>query len=283
LAQLAVQLPEQLPLQLPEQSPSQLPLQSARAISGAVSPSPNTANAGISLPPDLRSPRRSNFGPLTAFLVIGRSLWDIPYLLLPLHESVQLAAHAATQVSAHMPVQLPEQVPEQPPPQSPAQAPSQELPQSARAVSGTVSPSPNTAMAGMTLPPVLRNPRRLIVVFLVIAQSSPGEIPDYLLVPLQPFWHEPSQLSWHMPVHDPAQPSAQVPPQSPPHCAVQPPLQVPWHSPSHRLSQSARAGSGAVRPRPRTAKAGMSLLPLLRKPRRSSFRVMANPFPGSVP
>ena len=63
-----------------------------------------------------------------------------------------------------------------------------------------------------------------------------------------------------MPVHFPAQPLAQVPPQFPsPHSAVQLPVQVPWQPPSQRLSQPAAARCAVMVTNPSTANAGRAL------------------------
>jgi hypothetical protein len=78
--------------------------------------------------------------------------------------------------------------------------------------------------------------------------------------PEQVFWQEPEQSSEQMPVHFPAQPLAQVPPQLPsPHSAVQLPVQVPWQPPSQRLSQPAAAVCGAMATNPMTANTGSAL------------------------
>ena len=88
--------------------------------------------------------------------------WAVQLLWHPL-------SHPPEQSFAQLAVQLPEQ--------SPVQLPSQSPLQSARAGSGTASASPNAAMTGMILLPLLRKPRRSIFFpgsgFFAIERSSP--------------------------------------------------------------------------------------------------------------
>jgi hypothetical protein len=105
-------------------------------------------------------------------------------------------------------------------------------------------------------------------------------IADYILVAAQTFVHVPS----HWPVQALPQPSeqpqqppsqvfVQVPLQEPPQATVQLPSQLPVQPPMQPSAHvaSARAGWGTVETNPKTAKAGMTLLPALRNPRRSIF------------
>lgn len=187
------------------------------------------------------------------------------FMQCAVHEVLQPFSQPPEQSLAHAAVQLPEQSPEQLPEQ-----PSQ----SARAACGKIRPRPRTAMAGSTLPPVVKNLLRSNFCpdcfFILNSLRS-----CYFILPVQPSlqecWQEPSQLSEQMPVQVRAQPSAQLPPQSPLHCAVQAPEQVPSHPLSHMLLQLACAVSGTERPSPSTARPGM-ILALRKKSRRSTRR-----------
>jgi hypothetical protein len=120
--------------------------------------------------------------------------------------------------------QVPLQAPVHPSAQEPLQLPSQLSLQSARAGDDAVKARPRTAMAGMALLPDLSKARRFIRL-LMAAPSS--DMPQLRLVWLHVFWQAPSHELSQTLVQLPAQPLAQLPPQSLPHCAVHWLVQAP--------------------------------------------------------